>query len=76
MKTFGAVERAYVNVSGKGTEKGGVSGPSCLPLPQMELYFKQLEEGRRGAEGKKKSTEERKVGVCRGPFHQSSCVKL
>lgn len=36
------------------------------PFPQMELYFKQLEEGRRGAtEEKKKKKYQRKAGALR-----------
>lgn len=36
--------------------------PSSTPFPQMELYFKQLEEGRRGATEKK---HQRKAGTLR-----------
>lgn len=38
--------------------------PSSATFPQMELYFKQLEEGRRGATENKKK-HQRKAGALR-----------
>lgn len=71
MKTCGIGERDYVNVCGRGI--GRVRGPPCLPpfsTPslQTELYFKQLEEGRRGATETRKKKAPKKGGGVAGPF--------